>query len=372
MRVLHVTSGRLFGGIEQMLLTMARCADVAPEMESMFAVAAPGRLEDDLRTAGAPVHPLGDVRLSRPASVIQARSRFARLVDRTRPAAVVCHAPWSFAVFAGVARRRNVRVVLWQHDYASGRPFVERWAKRTRADLVICNSRWTSGTSAALQPGVATSVIHPPVAVPAGPRRTRDEMRSELRTGDRQVVILCASRMEPWKGHANVLRALAAMQDDPSWTCWIAGGAQRRHELDYVLKLQQDVERLGLASRVSFLGTRSDIAALMGAADLFCQMNDGPEPFGIVFAEALLAGLPVIAADLGGAPEIVSDTCGRLVPAGDIAALSTALRQIVDDGALRARLGANGPSHAAARSSPEVVMPAICRALSSACASGPT
>jgi glycosyltransferase involved in cell wall biosynthesis len=101
----------------------------------------------------------------------------------------------------------------------------------------------------------------------------------------------------------------------------------------------------------------------MRSADVFCQMNDGPEPFGVVFAEALLAGIPVVAADLGGAPEIVSDACGRLIRAGDLDGLASALRALVCDSALRARLGAAGPGRAASTCAPGIVLPQLSRAL---------
>ena len=60
---------------------------------------------------------------------------------------------------------------------------------------------------------------------------------------------------------------------------------------------------------------------LLAAADVFCQPNSGPEPFGIVFVEALYAGLPVIATAIGGAQEIVDAACMR---SGDAGALRDA------------------------------------------------
>jgi glycosyltransferase involved in cell wall biosynthesis len=77
-----------------------------------------------------------------------------------------------------------------------------------------------------------------------------------------------------------------------------------------------------------------------------CQANLGPEPFGIVFVEALAAGLPVVATSLGGALEIVDDTCGILVPPDDPAALSVALERLLRDRALRARLALAAPARA--------------------------
>ncbi len=363
MHVVHVASGRLFGGIEQMLLTIARARQLTPDVTVTFAIAAPGRLEQELRSSGVELHALGDVRLSRPASIVKARSLLRGVLASARPDVVIGHAPWSYAIFAPVARRARVAPVLWQHDRADGRSLVERWAARTRADLVICNSTWTSRTAAALQPGVRTVIIHEPATISGCPPGARSDVRRDLGAGPGDVIILSASRLEPWKGHFNLVRALDRVRATHPWRLWIAGGASRPHEQHYLADLRQEVARLGLEPRVNFLGERRDVPVLMRAADLLCQPNDGPEPFGVVFAEALLSGVPVVTADAGGAPEIVSDECGRLVPMGDVDALARVLGELVDDEALRLSLGRRGPAHAAARSSPEVVLPQIARAL---------
>jgi glycosyltransferase involved in cell wall biosynthesis len=363
MRVVHVASGRLFGGIEQMLITLARCRGVTPAVDVTFAVAAPGRLEEGLRAAAVEVVSLGDVRLSRPASIVQARSRLGQFLAAHSSDAVICHAPWSFALFASAAARRGIPVAFWQHDHASGRTLVERWARRIQADLLICNSEWTSRTARALQPRAPVVVIHPPVVLSDCPPSTTAEIRRTLHASANDVVVLSASRLEPWKGHLNVLRALGRLSAIPNWRLWIAGGAERAHEREYEAALGREVAQLGLSERVLFLGERRDIPNLMKAADIFCQFNESPEPFGIVFAEALLAGLPVVAANVGGIPEIVSDNCGRLVPAGDIAGLSGALQQLIVDRALRSTLGAAGPAHAASRCDPSVALPKLERAL---------
>ena len=187
-------------------------------------------------------------------------------------------------------------------------------------------------------------MIHPPVTVaPVSSRRTREQLRRISAPDPADVVILSASRLEPWKGHFNLVRALGRLRTPTAaWTLWIAGAAQRPHEQQYLADLRQEVASLGLEPRVRFLGERRDVPLLMRAVDLFCQPNEGPEPFGVVFAEALLSGVPVVTADTGGAPEIVSDECGRLVPAGDLDALARVLGELVEDAALRARLGAAG------------------------------
>jgi glycosyltransferase involved in cell wall biosynthesis len=349
-----------------MLVTFARCRQLTPDLHSEYAIAAPGRLEQELAALGADVHPLGDVRLSRPASVVQARARLSRLLmaKREQPAIVVCHAPWAYALFAPIARRRGVPVVFWQHNHTSGRSIVERWARRTPADLVICNSTWTSTSTRAIQPEAPIAVVHPPVLLPPVPNGTRLRLRASLQAGE-DVVMLAASRIEPGKGHLALIRAVGQLADVPGWSLWIAGAAQRPHEQTYLDEINAEIARLHLASRVRWLGERTDVPLLMAAADVFCQANTSPDAFGIVFAEGLLSGLPVVTPDMGGAPEIVSQTCGRLVPPDDADALAGALRALVQDAGLRRRLGANGPAHAAARVSPEIVLPRLARTLES-------
>jgi glycosyltransferase involved in cell wall biosynthesis len=196
------------------------------------------------------------------------------------------------------------------------------------------------------------------------PNGTRLRLRTSLQAGN-DVVILAASRIEPGKGHLNLVRAVGQLTDLQGWSLWIAGAAQRPHEQAYLDEMQAEIARLGLGSRVRLLGERRDVPLLMTAADVFCQANASPDAFGIVFAEALLSGLPVVTPNMGGAPEIVSESCGRLVAPDDVDALAGALRALVQDAALRRRLGANGPAHAAARVSPEVVLPQFARTLES-------
>jgi glycosyltransferase involved in cell wall biosynthesis len=361
LRILHVTSGRLFGGIERMLVTIARSGGHA--LDHAFAVAAPGRAVEELRDSGARVALVGDVRLSRPATIVKGRDAFRRLTRDYRPDVVICHAPWAYALFAGVARRERLRTVWWQHDRATGTSFVERWARRLPCELVLSNSRWTARTAPLVQPRARVEVIHCPVALPPVPPSARATLRVSLGAAPGHVVLLAASRMEPWKGHASLIHALRLLTDNPAWMLWIAGDAQRAHEAKYRLELERLVSDSALASRVRFLGERRDVPALLAASDLLVQPNDAPEPFGVVFAEALLAGVPVVTSDMGGAPEIVSHTCGRLVTPGDVQGLADCLREVIVNPALRARLGAAGRRHAASVCAPDVVLPRLRRIL---------
>ena len=153
-----------------------------------------------------------------------------------------------------------------------------------------------------------------------------------------------ASRLERWKGQELLLDALGRMDTFPGWESWLAGGAQRPAEEEYLSGLRAQAQVLG--ERVRFLGQRSDVPRLLAAADIHCQSNTGPEPFGIAFIEALYAGLPVVTTALGGALEIVDGSCGELVPPGDALALAAALTRLIRDPNRRSHLGTPGPQRA--------------------------
>jgi len=345
MRVLHVYAGNLYGGVEAMLSAFARHADAVPEMETRFALAYDGRLARELREAGASVAVLGGARLGRPWTVWGARRRFARALAAERPDVAVFHSAWSHGIFAPAARRAGVRVAFWLHDAVSG-DAAEARARRTPPDLALCTSAWTAATLPKLFPSVRAEVVHPAVPAPAALAAERAAVRAELATDEETVVIVQASRMEPWKGHRPHLEALARLGDRPRWTCWMAGGAQRPHEALHLEEMRGLAERLGIGGRVRWLGERGDVPRLLAAADLLCQPNLGPEPFGITYVEAMYAGLPVVAAALGGALETVTADTGLLVPAGDPSMLAGALRTLAADPGLRGRLGAAGPARA--------------------------
>ena len=81
MRVLHICSGNLYGGVETIQVTLARYRDQCPEIDPHFTVCFEGRLTTELRALDAPVHNLGAVRFRNPISVWQARARLRELME---------------------------------------------------------------------------------------------------------------------------------------------------------------------------------------------------------------------------------------------------------------------------------------------------
>jgi glycosyltransferase involved in cell wall biosynthesis len=102
---------------------------------------------------------------------------------------------------------------------------------------------------------------------------------------------------------------------------------------------------------------------VLGAADVYCQPNTRPEPFGIAVVEALYAGLPVVASAEGGPVEILTPECGVLVRPGDSGGLAAALGELVCDPKRRQALGAAGPLRAAELCDPKAAVTKLAAAL---------
>jgi glycosyltransferase involved in cell wall biosynthesis len=347
MKVLHVHSGNLFGGVETTLLAQARHRDPELDMELSFALCFAGRFSKEVAETAAPLHWLNEVRVRNPLSVRRARQQLKRLLQQEKFDVVVTHSCWSQAIFGRVVKEAGLPLVFWLHDAARGRHWLERWAKRTVPDLCLCNSKFTATTLTNLYPTVVFEVVYPPHApTKTNSAATRSTIRKEFKTAEDAVVIVQVSRMEEWKGHVLHLEALALLRHLPHWICWQVGGVQRKSEERYLSALKKMSVTYGIEDRIRFLGSRTDVEALLSAADIHCQPNIGPEPFGLAFIEALLSSLPVVTTGIGGATEIVDDTCG-LLTRPEASAVASSLKRLIEEPGLRLRLGRAGPSRAA-------------------------
>jgi glycosyltransferase involved in cell wall biosynthesis len=334
--VLHVAAGNAYGGIERMLATVAGLAH--PRLTQHFAVSFGGRLERELRAEGAPVHRLPSPRAARPLGVWSARRAFAALLDQVAPDATIFHGAWPHAMLATVARRAGRRIGFWQHQPIARPAWPDRWARRVRPDFVIFNSRFTEKCPAFAN--VAGTVMYYPVAPPPVlDAASRSERRRELGAGPFDVVVLLAARLEKWKGQAVLLDAAARLNHGVPIRIWIAGGPQSEGESSYYQELVTRAAAPDLRERVTLLGQREDVPMLTGLADIYCQPNLQPEPFGISVAEAMLAGLPCVISAGGGAAELLDESCGVVTAAGDAGAVATALERIASDARLRATMG---------------------------------
>jgi glycosyltransferase involved in cell wall biosynthesis len=219
---------------------------------------------------------------------------------------------------------------------ADGRPHADAWGQEcavlSAAAAVVTTSEWTrrwlideyalsAGQVHAAQPGVD-------IAEPASGTRTGGEL-------------LCVAAVTSAKGHDLMLSALATIPD-LAWRCVCVGALNR--DPPFVDRLLRQARAAGIADRVVFTGARTGAAldSAYAAADVLVLASRA-ETYGMVVAEALAHGLPVLATAVGGVPEALGRSPsgrqpGLLVPAEDSASLATALRRWLADASLRQQL----------------------------------
>lgn len=161
----------------------------------------------------------------------------------------------------------------------------------------------------------------------------RPSPRRDFDTPENAPVILALGRLHPNKAFDVLLHALTNLPDAYLWLAGEGPGGAA---------LQSVALELGVASRLRLLGWRTDVAALMVAADvLACPSRI--EPLGNVVIEAWARGLPVVAAASAGPSWLIRDgKSGILVPVDDARALAEALELVLTDRELAARLAAGG------------------------------
>jgi glycosyltransferase involved in cell wall biosynthesis len=165
------------------------------------------------------------------------------------------------------------------------------------------------------------------------------QLRQELGL-ENQFVVGHFSRLAPWKGQHILIAALS--QCPPNVTVMLVGDALFG-EQDYVQQLHQQIAEMKLENRVKFLGFREDIPQLMAACDVVAHTSTAPEPFGRVIVEAMLCGKPVIAAEAGGAIELVEDgVSGFLVTPGNSAELAEVINTCVAEPGMIATMADRG------------------------------
>jgi glycosyltransferase involved in cell wall biosynthesis len=157
--------------------------------------------------------------------------------------------------------------------------------------------------------------------------------RASLDTPAEAPLLLALGRLHENKAFDVLLRALPAL---PDAYLWLAGEGPARDELRAL------AERLGVTPRVRFLGWRDDVSALLASADiLVCPSRI--EPFGNVVAEAWAQSVPVVASASDGPREIItSGETGLIVPLEDAPAIASAVRTVIDNPAMAARMVESG------------------------------
>jgi len=172
--------------------------------------------------------------------------------------------------------------------------------------------------------------------------KTKENIRDFYGFSDKDIVIGTVGRLVSSKGHENLFKAVNGNKKDYSGIKIMVIGQGPEKS-----KLRELAHKFGLDTL--FLSDRYDVPELMKAMDIYVQPSFH-EAFGITIAEAMYSGLPVIATNVGGIPEVVKDDeTGILVPPRDSKALSEAILTLIDNPEMAKSMGEKGREVAACK-----------------------
>jgi N-acetylglucosaminyl-diphospho-decaprenol L-rhamnosyltransferase len=340
-RLIAASYSGVLGGAERLLLDVAGGLPEPPEL------ALPeGPLAEEARARGLGVFELRERSLAlraRTRDRVTAPLRLAghavelrALIASAQPDAVIA---WGMrtglAMSAALVGGRPLPMMLHHHDLLPG-PFVGRAmrAAAVRASLVVALSECVARD---LDPGGALGprlqVVRPGVDL--------DRFRpSEGDSAEGAPSALVLGAVEPWKRPDLALEAVAlAARELPGLRVRIVGepiGPEGRALME---SLRRRAEQRDLRGRVDLVGRVEDADRELAAADCLLHCADA-EPYGLVVAEAMASGLPVVVPRACGPQEILQPGCGRSYDPGNASAAAAALVEVLSDPAESARMGA--------------------------------
>lgn len=323
-------------------------ADLVPgltrDFEVTVAAHGEGPLAGRVRAAGASFVPLRFLRRDLSPLDILGLVEVWLLCLRLRPDLVHANSSKAGAIgrvaaFLAGVRHRVFTTHGWAFAAAEGHQarlyaLVERWLRPiTSAVICVSEREHVRGVEArACAPGRAFVIPNAVDIARFGPHRGGDGA---------PVEVVSVGRLAPPKDFATLIDAVTQLPHGAVVVRILGDGPDRR-------RLEERCRTRGIEKWVRFEGMCADVARSLERADVFV-LSSRSEGMPMSVLEAMAAGLPVVASDVGGVRELVDDENGRLVPPGDPDALARALADLVADPELRRGLGAAGRHRAATR-----------------------
>ena len=307
---------------------------------------AEGPLLTDVRAEGFRVIPIPFVRRLSPLAHIRAFQSLVAILRAEKPDLVHAHMPISGFLARIAARIAGVPKVAYTchgflFNHAASSPprrllsFVMEWTAARVTDIFLTVSEAEAQDARRLRIAAHAEPVrngrNPNTFRPDPTARAR--IRTELGVPRDRVVIIAVSRLVWHKGYPELAAAMRAV---PEAELWVVG---ERLDSDRGADMASLLRAAGLGYRLRLLGYRTDIPALLAAADIF-TLPSRFEGLPMSVIEAMLTALPVVATNVRGpAEQVIDGVTGLSIRPGDSAALAAALAKLARDPALRAQMG---------------------------------
>lgn len=341
MNITHVVENLNRGGLERMVIELAKFQQSQGHCCQVVCLYERGVLADELDAQDIPVHACGKRRGPDPRALLRMR-RAVRMHDTE-----VLHTHNAMAHYQAMLATLHLplkRVVNSRHGMgASSRTARREWLyrhslARTDAVVAVCAAACDNAVARGIVPVTKARVVRNGIRVenysPANAKmHTRLCMLLGIPDGTR--IVGSIGRLNWAKDQAGLIHAYARVQRElPAVALMLAGDGELRSELERCASEQ------GIAANVHFLGDRNDVHELLQGLDLFV-LSSVSEGYSMALLEACASQLPIVATDVGGNREIICNgRTGALVRASDPVALATAMLDLLRDDAKAAAYAA--------------------------------
>jgi glycosyltransferase involved in cell wall biosynthesis len=343
LKVCHLISGDLWAGAEVQVCGLMTALATLPEIELSAIVLNEGKLADQLRKANIRVNVIAEAR----HGFLSIKSLIRRELE-DHPADIVHSHRYKENILAGMIKQRSgVRYLVQTvhglpESFAGLKGFkatlyghVNNTATRRRFDRVIAVSDDIKTYLSRRYDATKVVTVHNAVDLNRiGATRAAETVRQELSLDSTQPIIGTVGRMVPVKGFEVFLAAAKAIsQQIPQARFLMVGDGPNQADYEHMSR------QLGLSERVTFLGFRHDVGDILNCLDLFV-MTSHHEGVPTALLEAMALRRATVATAVGGITEVIEDNIsGRLVPAGDVSAVTAACVELLSNDNLRKQVG---------------------------------
>jgi glycosyltransferase involved in cell wall biosynthesis len=264
-------------------------------------------------------------------------------IDHHRPDVVLSWMPKAHLYVAPALLFRSTLAMWYQHGTPRGQ-FLDIITTLLPAETILCCSQASKACQNRLFPRRSTVVCYPGIDL-SSRTFSRQFARQQLGLSNTVPVIGMVARLERWKGiHVFVEAARLIAKTHPNAIFFVAGGAHSR-DMPYAAEIDRQLEDAALGSSFLLLGQRTphEVTLWQTAANVIVHPPIGVEPFGMAVVEAMAAGTPVIASNIAGPAEIITNHVdGVLIPLGQPSAIAESALGLLDDSAVSSRIAAAG------------------------------
>jgi glycosyltransferase involved in cell wall biosynthesis len=320
--------GERLGGAEVMLRSLLKHTDPR-RSEYRVAFLQSGSFVKEIQELGVHAYEVPAGRLRDAGAASAATRRLARIIRDEEPDVVLNWTTKSqlYGAVAAIRARCGDRVLWWQHGVSTGH-WMDRAATALPAQAIGCSSRASAVQQSKTRPRRPTFVVHPGVET----ERVRPIARDELGIPEGRPLVGLVGRLQPGKGQHRFLASIRRLHEAGCHAHGlIVGGSAHGLSPGYEEEMRSLIPRLGLSGWVTMVGQVPDARPYIATMDVLVNATVH-ESFGIVLAEALAQGVPVVAAADGGPREIVKHgITGLLVPRPEASPLAAAVGELLGD-----------------------------------------